>query len=526
MNNSSISFLTKIYNNSQTCNIVRHVIVHDELYHIAVALNSLRNSLGPESGEEFWRQILNPIRRFIFSLCSTPLPPVTIAAISGLDWNHLHHHVRLCQQTYPDLHSSLADLIKRLENLDGDSPFLTPLESLCVSDARVSVVINVSRMNQAIEKYFNENNTFKNVEIVSARQLRELHICDRLVILGPCRWIPEYIFLSPHAQEIHVINFNWLHDQWKPSSVFVSDPQSLKNRSVSHCIGRLPEITNKSGQAFCDNNFSSLDSLDLLPPTPAFRKEMLHNAGWEPSHNEELTLAKFCHLAGERAVFVPADDNAAQLAIDLSSASIPLIRRVPIGALEPDMYLLLRTAGGGDFLIPLANRILGRIAKERREQQAEWKSQLISKAKEQFGELSRGALASAVSNYLSSNALLHASPANVFYWMSSRSIRPRKKEAFIAILEYSGMQSKSEELWEAMEEIERAHRSAGHTIRKMLLQRISTMSLEPLKRDGQMVFDLGEQDGGSISAFQIINISKDEFDIPINLIGTLLDFGA
>ena len=60
----------------------------------------------------------------------------------------------------------------------------------------------------------------------------------------------------------------------------------------------------------------------------------------------------------------------------------------------------------------------------------------------------------------------------------------------------------------------------------MLLHRVLTMSLEPLKRDGQMLFDLGEQDGGAISAFQIINMSDDEFNIPVKLIGTLLDFGA
>lgn len=526
MNSFSISFLTKIYDNLQACNIIRHNVANDELYRISVALKSLRNSLGPEVEEEYWRHILCPIRKFVFSLCSTPLPPVTIAATLGIDWDKLHHHVRLCQQLYPDLHASLAELIERLRNLNGDSPFLAPLESLCIDDVKVSVVVNISRMNQSIENYFNEVKTLQKAKIVSARQLRELHICDRLVTIGPCKWVPDHIFLSPHAQEIHVINFNWLHDQWAPLSVFVSDSQSVKNRSVSHCIGRLPEITNKSEHIFCSENSQRLNSLDLLPPTPTFRKEMLHNAGWEPSHNEELTLARFCRLAGERAVFVSADDSAVQLVIDLSSASKPLIRRVPIGALENDMCLLLRTAGGGDFLIPLANRILGRVAKERREQQAEWKSQLISTAEKQFGELNRGALASAVSNYLFSNGLLQASPANVFYWMSSRSIRPSKKEAFVAILEYSGIQGRSEELWEAMEEIERAHRSAGHTIRKMLLHRISTVSLEPLKRDGQMIFDLGEQDGGSISAFQIINISDDEFDIPINLIGTLLDFGA
>lgn len=172
MNSSSISFLTKIYNNSNECNIIRHNVAHDELYHISVALKSLRNSLGLEAEEEYWQQTLSPIRRFIFSLCSTPLPPITIAVESGIDWNKLHHQVRLCQQLYPDSYDSLADLVQRLRNLNGDSPFLAPLESLCIGDVRVSVVINISRMNQAVEKYFNEVSMLKKAEIVSARQLR------------------------------------------------------------------------------------------------------------------------------------------------------------------------------------------------------------------------------------------------------------------------------------------------------------------------------------------------------------------
>ena len=65
MNSPSIPLLNKIYNNSCVCNIIRHNIVHDELYHISVALTSLRNSLGLEAEEEFWRQTLIPIRRFI-----------------------------------------------------------------------------------------------------------------------------------------------------------------------------------------------------------------------------------------------------------------------------------------------------------------------------------------------------------------------------------------------------------------------------------------------------------------------------
>jgi hypothetical protein len=57
----------------------------------------------------------------------------------------------------------------------------------------------------------------------------------------------------------------------------------------------------------------------------------------------------------------------------------------------------------------------------------------------------------------------------------------------------------------------------------MLLQKIATSSLEPLERDGEMAFDLGEQDGGTLSAFQITAISEEEFEVPADHIGFLLD---
>lgn len=57
----------------------------------------------------------------------------------------------------------------------------------------------------------------------------------------------------------------------------------------------------------------------------------------------------------------------------------------------------------------------------------------------------------------------------------------------------------------------------------MLLQKIADTSLEPLERDGEMVFDLGDQDGGTLSAFQITGISQEEFEIPADRIGVLLD---
>jgi hypothetical protein len=185
--------------------------------------------------------------------------------------------------------------------------------------------------------------------------------------------------------------------------------------------------------------------------------------------------------------------------------------------------LLLRTSGGGDFIAPLADRILGDRAQQRRTQQAVWKAQLAAAAQTQFGMLGRRELAARVVGVLREHNLSEVRAANVHYWMSPKCIRPRKEGDFAAILSYAGMADKKQELWEAMGEIDRAHKSAGQAIRRMLLQKIATTSLEPLERDGEMVFVLGEQDGGTLTAFQITFISEDEFEVPAERIGVLMD---
>jgi len=192
-------------------------------------------------------------------------------------------------------------------------------------------------------------------------------------------------------------------------------------------------------------------------------------------------------------------------------------------ALEQGLCLLLRTAGGGDFIAPLADRILGALAAKRRSQQAEWKDYLIRAAMTRYGSVGRRELSSLLSADLHAQALSQARAANVYYWMSSKCIRPRRIEDFSAAMKFAGLEERTQELWSAMGEIDRAHRQAGHHIRRMLMQKISETSLEPLERDGQMDFELGDQGGGSISAYQITDVLTQDYEVSTDRIGILLE---
>jgi hypothetical protein len=375
-------------------------------------------------------------------------------------------------------------------------------------------------MNLAVASFFARTTTLRNARVVSPSQLRGSHLCNILAAIGPCAWFPEHIFSAPRAAAIHVISPRWIRDPWKPGPIFLHDSDASGGGIRNHRIGAMPRI---GGEARPENHSpTDLLPLDLLPPMPTFGPNGRSFAGQSDS-SEETVPARLCHLSGQRAVFVAADDGSSPLIIDTSEVGHAAVRRVPAGELEPGHYLLLRTSGGGDFIAPLADRIMGDLAEKRRSEQAEWKKRLISAAAERFGQVSRRELAALVSAELQSQNRSQPRPANVHYWMSSKCIRPRKIEDFIAILTFAGLDERSEDLWSGMGDIDRAHRRAGHAIRRMLLHKIATTSLEPLERDGEMDFELGDEDGGTLSAFQVTEVAMEAFEVPADQIGVLLE---
>jgi hypothetical protein len=468
----SIGSATEVYGDASRCEIKRHWVDHAALADVSRSLRALVQSLEEEAEDEYWRNTLGPARRLAFAFCSAPLPFAHAAALTGIDRNKVNRQVRLCQQLFPDAHEALASLVQKLEQLSAEtsSPLIAPLEDLHRQGGELSVVMRNPRMNQAVAAYFAGNAALRNAKVVSAAQLRGAHVCDVLAVIGPCGWHPEYVFSAPRAPAIHVISFRWIRDAWKPGPILLHNSEAPQAKHRNHCIGTIPKIGGESAR----DNATPPDilPLDLLPPVRVFASSGPLGAGSQRDSSAETVPARLCHLSGARAVFIAADDGASSLIIDTSEMGRAVVRRAPAGELEPGQYLLLRTSGGGDFVAPLADRILGASAAKRRSEQAEWKERLITRAAERFGALGRRELAFHVCSNLHAQGLSQAHPGNVHYWMSSACIRPRKEEDFAAVLTFAGLGARARELWAAMGEISRAHLRAGQLIRRMLLQKI------------------------------------------------------
>lgn len=518
----SIRRANEVYEDASRCEIIRHWVDHPALAEVSRSLRAFVQMLGDEAADEFWRRSFGPIRWLGFTFCSTPLPFSVAAAAVGIEWAKLHRQVRLCEQLFPDAHEALANLVQQLEDLSAetDSPFVATLEQICQQGEVIGVVLRNIRINKAVVDFFARTATLRNARVVSPSQLRGRHLCNMLAAIGPCDWFPEHVFSAPRAAIVHVITPCWIRDSWKPGPIFPYDSDKSGGRSRNHRIGAMPNIDSNTRREI--HTTTDLLPVDLLPPMPTFGRNGRSFAGQTYS-GEETLPARLCHLSGQRAVFVAADDGSKSLIIDTSEVGHSAVRRIPVDELEPGHYLLLRTSGGGDFIAPLADRIMGDLAEKRRSEQAEWKQRVISAAAERLGQASRRDLSALVSAELQLQNLSQASPERVDYWMSSKCIRPRKIEDFIAILTFAGLEERSQELWSAMGDIDRAHIRAGHAIRRMLLHKIAITSLEPLERDGEMDFELGDEDSGTLSAFQITEIVGMDDEVPADQIGVLLE---
>jgi hypothetical protein len=517
----SIPSASEVYKDASDCEIIRHWVDHPGVAEVSRSLRGLVQSLGDDATDEFWQRTLGPLRRIAFALVSTPLPFAHVATACKFDSKQLHRLVHQSEQMFPDFHDLLKGVVLGLEQLliETDSPYVNPLESLHQNYGSISIVLRNPRMNRAVGDFFAATSNLRNAKVVNTSQLRGSHQCTALVAIGPCGWFPEFIFSAPRAATVHVVSYSWIRDSWKPGPVFLHASDAARS---SHSTGAMPRIS--AGSATFTSAPEDLYPPDVLPPLPqVFGVGASFDRDSRSEINDEVTPARLCHLSGGRAVFVAADEGASSLVIDPSEIGRAVVRRVPVDELEHGLYLLLRTSGGGDFIAPLADRILGPTAAKRRSEQAQWKDSLYRAAVARFGSKNRRELSSLVCSALHSLGLSQARPANVHYWMSSKCIRPRKIEDFAAILKFAGHEAMTEGLWSAMGEIDRAHRRAGHLIRRMLLQKITETSLEPLQRDGEMNFELGDQDGGSLSAYEITDMLPQEFEISTDRIGILLD---
>lgn len=503
MNYISLSTIDKIYSCSSSVKIYQNRLEHQKFRIFCLLLKRFEQSLGENVEEDYWKKFLRPLRQYRFKLCAAPLPFNHPIACQSTTIRYLEKHLNKCKFIYPDFAPAANEIYDFLLDLskDNDNPLLDFIEKNYPDN---SLLIKETYLIPAVEDVLSVSQKLKKNSILTPSQLRTNICYQRLVVIGAKRWFPNYIFTAPRTYKIDILQYSWIKDKWQPKPVFIASPDNvIQSNTVYLPIHNIEEINTKNTDIAQEDY---LHPEEIIPPSISW-KEVAKQLATSSSSigNEESIEARLFLLEGEIAVFLDANTKA--LVIDLVDDGESQVKRELVTDIESGMFIILRTSGGGDYIIPLANHILGEKAQRFRELQELWKNRLKK-------QVSSSSLSDVSRKLVNLGSKLAKHEQNIRNWMSSRNIKPKNEKDFNAILTFVGLADRLEEVHEAAEEISRAHYQAGKHIRQLLLHKVHTSNLQKLEQVGKINFELSEADGGSMSAFRVIDIHREVMILP------------
>lgn len=481
----------------------------DEFY---IALSQFQQELASRAQHNFWDEYLRSLKRFRFQCSSSPLPFTWYDQNNSALRSALAQQLRLCEIAFASEINLLAQascLFDRVLKLltSSDNPLMDTIKPLhsALPNGHTTLVIKDSKMAIATANVLSEGQNLADIQILSATQLREEDCGNRLIAIGPSRWFPEYILTAPRARKIHLVHYQSISDNWKPHPAFV------EAMSVSS--------THLSIKGASPNPVSSIqeDSSEIKDDIPEDRSlaELALLFSSKVSHDfvPEVVEARLLRLESDKAVFM--EQKAKALVISKSDTEVALeqwdIIRINVSEIKEGMFLLLRTGGGGDFIAPLADQILGVRSVRYRKMQHQWKELLQAAVRDRGLSL----VCHELQEYGSTKA---HSTGNARNWLSPRNIRTERYEDFNAIMSLCGLADKADEYWKIMGKISGAHMQAGNQIRQRLLEEVRKSDLRRLELIGEMEFHLPQTQGG-MQAVRVTEVYPEELTVSISEIG-------
>jgi hypothetical protein len=509
--NISINEINNIYSYSGlTINVNR--LHHQELSNYCFHLKTFNNSLGENAQDDYWKKFITPLRRYQFQLCAAPLAFNYPKECQPDFLKHIKEHLSKCKQLYPDYEIAAVSLFENFINISKSSQ--NPIHDF-ITDKKVALLVKENYLISYINDYLNKTNQVNHFEIILPSALRSTKCYKNLVVIGMLNWFSEYeyIFTASRCKQIDVVQYSLSKDKYKFNSAFIDSTEVvvLPIIRVSNII--IDDNYTNNVQILSNNTEFSVEksadtyeiyadciSSDELLLSSININEIVKKYRLYSYTKDEDIEARLFLLENYSAVFL--DIKSKQIVIDLEEEGESQVQKVCVDQIKQGMCLILRTNGGGDYIISVANRILGKQVHQVRGLQQYWKKLLMQKVQESSYE-------NVGINLAQYGCLLAASKQNLRNWISQRSIRPENDEDFNAILRFVGLESRLKEFNDAADIIRSAHRKAGKHIRSLLLQRIPSYDLHQLEQQGKLDFELAEEDGGSMTAFRVVDISTE-----------------
>lgn len=460
-----------------------HALDHEVLERFAEAVFTLSRLARQQDDDTGWREFLYPARRARNILTTVPLP---------------FSHRRLGVDTLLDqLEGSLPALRvyagdeagalgagalaagRQLTQL-AESPLLDAVLEIATKGGRASngLLLPIAEYVGTVRECLEQRDV--SVEVLSRHDVAALEPLGRLIVVGPLYWYEDhqYVLTSPRAPQIVVLKWAWYRER-PPAATSLEGSRGTAGIRV-----RPMPALRSTFEVTADDERTSVDWRSVSHELSA------------PGENDlgEPVLARPAVLAGRHAVLLPEDGDRLVWLLDPHAPPEHRAARVDVADLEPGHVIVLRTSGGGDLIVPIADEILGDEAARLRELQHRWKAQLRSWVR-QHRTIRRAAAE------LRRLGCARANPQNLQNWLGERSLRTEDRGDWQVLMDAASLSQEAETMWTAMAKLHSAHTEAGQSIGRRLREMANTSPLDELLGTGRQVFALAR--GGSVTAFRI-----------------------
>jgi hypothetical protein len=489
-----------VYLAGSACDVHRIGVEAVEASTFFERLRELDRAISDLRADEYWSEGFGYFRRRRYFIQSTPLN-VSDPALELLAYVvRAREHFTTCRSLYPEhadgveqVCDGLMDLL--MSNIDPLSDAVVDAFAEYETD-RVGVVLPTFGFDKLVQRHLRRR-TDSEIDAVTPRDLAMRRPYDVLFVIGRPWWYVGrrwgWVYTAPRASALVMVGYEDHMRERLPSS-----------RAFSDSVTAVAPVRDT---AFVD--VAPSDEADEAGVDWSFMSgEVARRAVGADS--ADLVEARLYLLAAGFAAFLSASEESRVPTVEPDAPEDGRLVYVPAPEIGPGSIVLLRSEGGGDFIVAVADAILGPAAGPLRAIQETWKSRLRALVEE------RGA--AGVVAELKGHGSMRANRSNLANWCSPRSLRTEDERDFLAIIRAISLDGQAAQYWEAMARLESAHRRAGHEIRDQLERQARTADLTALEEEGRADFSL-PQGGGALTAFRVEEISPEIVAVPYQHLG-------
>ncbi|TXS35445.1 hypothetical protein EAO75_44515 [Streptomyces sp. uw30] len=456
-------------------------------------------TVGELESSDLWRQACAEIRRVRWLLGTVPLPlnsaqlrfQETARSLAGTG-------AHLQQAADADLVRQLSAVAQALTRLGDDSsnPLAAGVMTFLSSGRRgPSLVAVTNRVYQdAVVHEFGVMHYPVEIGVVS--DLLGAEVYDSAVVVGPVAWLPPGVLNAPRAARLGLVHHDFYREPLDIQPLLDEGPvlrgtmPTRIRRRETRVVGPPSELADDSTPETAETLLTDLDVASLARDAVAgLPAEALRDGA---SGGHEGVEARVALLADGSHVLLPVESSVHKiLLVEPDPDDEPSVEAVDGASISVGDYVVLRGSSYYQSLVERADVALGDEAPMLRALQRGWKAQLSDRiAHHPDGR--RGVAKDLVAR--------GAVTTNLDYWTSPWCIRTRRKDDFAVVMHYLGRRREAQDVWVALGQIDRAHRSAGRSYAEAVQRAVSGVLWQQLWEERWCEIPLDDTNSGARAA--------------------------